>query len=238
MKKFVLVAVAVAMLATTANAAYLRMNFTFDPVIHPTWTEQEVTLAETDEVDVEIWLDLLAGDSVVGLLTAFEYPWDTALTVPAYVPGAIDQTAHAVDTGMPVNWATQGVDARIGPNSGDARASFVNANNQNPITGAASWLVGKATLHQTAIGVPGTYEIVFYKGGNFPDITKDDGGSMVYNVTYASYSPGYWAFGAYGNPGKGPSKTGRNPLIINCVPEPGALALLALGGLSVLRRRR
>ena len=229
MKKFVLVTVAVAMLATTANAANLRMNFAPNPY----GTEQEVTLAPTQEVDVEIWLDLIAGEDSVGILTAFEQPWDTVSA--AYVPGAIDQTAHCTSL---FDWVPLGVDAPIGPNPGEARAAFGNLDNQDPITGPGSHLVGTATLHQTAIGVGGTYEIVFYKGGNFPTITQSTGAAMVYNVNYAGVYPGYWAFGAYGNPGKLAGKIGRNPLIINCVPEPGALALLALGGLSVLRRRR
>ena len=235
MKKFVLVAVAVAMLATTANAANLRMNFAPNPF----GTEQEVTLAPSDAVDVEIWLDLIAGEDSVGILTAFEQPWD--LNTLAYVPGAIDQTAHNTDL---FDWTELGVDAPIGPEAGAARAAFGNLDNQDPITGAGSFLVGTATLHQTAIGAPAPgdpavpYEIVFYKGGNFPTITQSSGAAMVYNVNYAGVYPGYWAFGAYGNPGKLAGKIGRNPLIINCVPEPGALALLALGGLSVLRRRR
>ena len=224
MKKYVLLFLVVGMVASTADAATLRMNF---PGGADEWT-----LAPSETVEVEIWIDLLAGDNFIGGFYSNE---DAA--------GLLQQSTSAPLAGWSAD--PNGDGYLLSPITGQQ----VNVSDDTPlvqeIVGAGSYLWAKQVIHQESEPTPPVdYDVVF-----------DDGSMNLYyyasaavpaaNFTYwdpsGSGYAGYFSYGK-GSPYVPATKqhAGQpaDPLILHCVPEPGTLALLALGGLSLLRRRR
>jgi hypothetical protein len=224
MKKFVVTVLVVGMAATAADAATLRMNF---PGGATEWT-----LAPSETVEVEIWIDLLAGDNFIGGFYSNED-----------APGLLQQSTSAPLPG----WAADpfGDGKILGPTTGQQ----VNVGDATPlvqeITGPGSYLWAIQVIHQEADPPPpvdydvafahDSVNLFFYQNASNPSV----------NFTYwdpsGSGYAGYYSYGT-GSPYVAGTKqhAGQpaNPLILHCVPEPGSLALLVLGGLSLLRRRR
>ncbi len=74
----------------------------------------------------------------------------------------------------------------------------------------------------------GSHELTFEKGARAPQIFTRDFIPYIWGVGFHGIIPGF------SDPGVGGED---NPFIINNIPEPATLALMAIGGLALLRRR-
>ena len=106
--------------------------------------------------------------------------------------------------------------------------------------GFTDYLVGIQILHQTDI--TGRHELTF---AIVPDVPRPNLGTSTGADWLLQAFPSEWnKIGNFmvgqGSPGYtiGYDSVPRNALIVNCVPEPAGLVLLALGVLAGLRSRR
>ena len=215
MKKVLLVLLVGGMLATTANAATLWMQFQGGG--------NEITVAPSDEIVVEIWFDIAhAGDTVS---TVFH---------ENQLAAGLDQTASVA---VPTNWSAGGLNGPLGPGTNQFAVGA-----DDPLTdslgGVGSYHVGYQLIHQNID--TGDWEISFGDPGTFAQVLDAAGGNYLWwgDGTYAGYyTYGQGACYVAGNPKTGLLPVAADPLIVHCIPEPSSLALLALGGLALIRRR-
>lgn len=219
MKKVLLTVLVAGLLASAANAGTFRMN----------WAGGD-QLAEMDISDtavIEVWVDLLAGESV------------STLAYSNSSTGAVSQTD--VTTPIP-NWGIGGVHGPLDGSQQLAVAADAPIPT-NSIHGPGSFILALQTIHLDAGNPSDVIEVYGAVNGDATFLLlNESGGGFAWDARYNTYSPGYMAWGDWGNPGWGtnPLKGHQptpNPLLIHVVPEPGTLALLALGCLGILRRR-
>jgi len=188
---------------------------------------------------IEVWIRLLEGDSVSAV--TFNYAAsDTAIvaTSQTAVPSGWQQTGNLSDGVLSnVEFAAAADPGHvIGPDWDQFLEVVVGTTHVaivGPLDGTTSTVA--ALIPQSSIAA-----------------RKGDGNRFSWDARYNQSSIGYIAFGygypgygspGYGNPGWG-TKTFRghqptpNPLLITRTPEPTGLALVALGGFALLRRRR
>jgi hypothetical protein len=230
MKKL-LVILFVGVFAASANAATLSMLFDDGPVEQGPYPREEITLSPSQTAVLSIYIELKANDpGFAGLAGQFE---------------GGDGLAAIGESPIPTNW---NADSALGPLAvgvGNYSANYFSTDAvADALRGPGNYLLAEVVIHQLSEPIPPQdYEVVFYHNPSaFSwNLTKEDGGDFGFHPKWeaASYS-GYYTYGK-GAPDAGTAKTGytyRDPLIVHCIPEPGSMALLVLGGLAALRRRR
>jgi len=211
MKKFVLSILAGGILAGTANAVGLGMEFQNGEGYYATMPSEAVW--------IDIYVTLMPSESISGLGFRPALPDPVGLVSSMPGPGFTD------GSDIPGGWLFFGISG-----------GYIHADEVTKI------LVGGFDVHFEDGEFSDTYEIFFEH--EWLCFFDDHGHEYYWDARYAmtvSY-PGYIAYADWGNPGWGtnPAKGHQptpNPLILHNIPEPTSVALLALGGLAVLRRR-
>jgi hypothetical protein len=214
MKKAFLALLVVALVATASNAAVLSMKWagTDDAVID---------MAASDSAVIEVWVDLASADDLINYFGANE--------------SAPDVLQTGVTTGI-TGWIDASVGGLLGAPGQQVSVGTPGAT--NPISGGM-FLIAEQTVH-----LEGTATL-----DDMIDITFDHASVGLLDGTGAAYTfgpnlagvvPHFYDYGL-GSPGVADGGLGgsdRNPLGIHViVPEPASFALLALGGIALLRRR-
>ena len=214
MKKLLLVLLVSGMLATTANAAQLYMQFAGG--------QTEITVNPSDEIVVEIWFGNMQTSDTLS----------TVFHGNASAPG-LDQIASVA---LLTNWSAGGGNTVLGTNQ-----FAVAADNplEDSVSGPGAYHVGNQIIHQNDL--LGDYEIMFGAAGPLAKVKDASGADYKYWGSDGGWA-GYYSYGTgapyyAGNPKTGDPVQLADPLIVHCVPEPGSLSLLALGGLALIRRR-
>ena len=228
MKKFVLVTLTVGLLAGTANAASLYMEWASEGAADPI-----VDVVPGGSAVINVYMDLVnASDTLAGV---------------GYANSAQPLVSQTGTTVVPTNWNNGSFNGTTLGAGGQQISWYANLPLSDFLAGPASrLLIGTQTVQLSAgsnVGdpdVPVAFQDPTVTGMNIQDKT---GTAMLWDARYNTTYQGYIAFDNYGNPGWGtnPAKGHQptaNPLLIHIVPEPSALALLALGGFALLRRRR
>jgi hypothetical protein len=254
MKKSLVGLLAVGFMATAANAAQLSLRFAGGAT--------EVTMAgPSDSATIEVLLTWTAADGgknpskTSGINARFEVGDRVPGVGGDYIEddfGQPDAGKYVVtETTTPVaGWNTLGSSA-----AGAAFDSSYFFAAEDPtgtvrLSGAAvgTAVLGSFTIHKQTF-TPGDTYIAFRIGAALPAVAEGASAWLSrwqYTNQNARNQYLFNNAGAAlpGNPGDaGPEWASHgfetlNPLIIHNVPEPSALALLALGGLAMLRRRK
>jgi len=249
MKKVLLGILAVGLTATAANAATLGLRFAGGAT--------EVTMANpSDSATIEVvltWNGTLDQGKNPSKTSGGNFRFDVGSLAPGvggnYIQDGSDKfvvTGHGTTN---VGWNTDGSSAA---GSVFNRSFFFAAEDPtgaNLITapGGTTVVLGSFTIHKALAGVGDTY-IAFRVEDPLPSLSEGPtawGGRWQYST---QLSRNQWLMNdagvsAPGNPGDADPRwvshgyETLNPLVIHNVPEPSALALLALGGLAMLRRR-
>lgn len=246
MKKALAMLVVVGLMAGTANAATLWMQFEGGGNV--------ATLAPSESINVEIWVDLLAGDALSTVYYT-NWPYDGAenpgaMDEPNPYPNGVEGLVQTGLTAVAAGWNSQPVNGVLGAVGGDGLQQVAFGTTSN-FLGGGSFLIGIQTIHQNEItnalstDFNGSLEYDFYPimfGGDpgtpVSALLNSTGGSFTFAPNYAGGYANYYTWGqgsaaansVYGG-------TVDNPLMVYCIPEPASLSLLALGALAVIRRR-
>jgi MYXO-CTERM domain-containing protein len=232
---------AVALLATfasTASASQLGLRFVDNGSLGADETNTAVNIG--DSVTVEVTWTQDAQEATVGLSNAFFLLTSSVHNGPgsAAAEGALVEDADLVvgNSGTTIGaWGTGGADGTVGGLSAiqyaGNDASFLNVAGTTVI-GTFDITVGPGAI----LGSVHDFYILRRAGAASPDLAHPPGAS--------SYSFNLGDPNGYeGNYNIGNGFAGKNngdlaiPMNITVTPEPAALALLALGGVAVLRRR-
>ena len=212
--------------ASTTDAATLWMQFEGGG--------NTITVMPSSYVNVEVWIDLLNGDSLSGLGQPY-WPGDST-----GIEG-LEQTSVIPYPG----WGENSLDGVVGMYAQQDINVFAPGPGQ-VIYGPGSYLLAVMTLHQNGICnddsllYPEFYPIMF---GGDPTVTSALLDAVGHEIPFwpanAVYSGYYtWGQGSCAISGKNGNLTYDDPLKVYCpVPEPASMCLLVLGGGWILRRR-
>lgn len=238
MKKVLVCALFAGLMTTAANGAFLDMKWA--------GTEDTVmTLAPSETATIEIWWTMSASDGgkspahltdLQGRFWVFDHePVSPENIAAGFAPSLASVTgvagANGFNTGSSDAPGAQLEDYFFGYNQGD-----IIGTNLTPT------LVGTVEIHCDGPALDPVY-IAFNVIDPLP-AANDGPGNWVHRWQYSTFiAPGQFRIGQ-GNPGDQASEWDPfhnyevwSPLTLIQTPEPATLALLALGGLAVIRRR-
>jgi hypothetical protein len=229
MKRFVLMALVVGMVATAASATTIGIRFKDFP------DDTKVFLDVTDTVEIEVVVMIPAGSG--GTLSGFAGVFAPVVDDNLSIISSESKTPDWEDLSI---WGVLGSQSEEGPGApGSVKAAFAAISPSQDSLGEGTFALGNVTIHMDALGAIDNKEIVFDHA--FVDLFDAAGAGLSYAPTYGGTYGSYWGYGTYGSPGATGPFSGvdaRSPLFIQKVPEPASLAFLVLGGLALVRRRR
>ncbi len=201
---------AVGMLATSASASIVYMEFDDGATT--------IAASPSDMVTVHIFVDVFGPDDPLG-----------AEEVAAFQATFLEELRlyQESDEVFPTDWERDSSD----PGPLDQLTQQINwaRSPVGEIVGPGIHELGTVTLHiadDAIFGESDPISLAFWTEFSF--VRNPAGGQQTYNPSLAAqrYAT-YYDFGSGGD---------ANPLLI--IPEPASFALLALGGIAALRRRR
>lgn len=218
MKKLLLMALLVGVMATGANAAILGLAVQGLAPDDP--HDQIFEVNPSEEIIIETWVMLRASET---LSTVF-YGNELA-------PGATQTGVTSALTG----WPTGGENLPLGEigqqTAWGADPGF------NLHFDVDTWvLIGWQNIHIE--GAESEFIEIMIAHATL-GLLDAAGADYTYSPAYEGAYAGYFLYGN-GCPGAGGPPFGSqapDPIVIHVTPEPGSLALLALGGLALIRRR-
>lgn len=233
MKRLLLMALVVGMVATAANAATIGMKWAGTD-------DQKIFAAPSDTVAVDIILTIYATGPAQEGVSGVGY-----VNMPV-VDGNLIQIGLVADPlgqldAAGWSWGSGGADGALG--DGTQQVAFFAAGSGDLAMTPGEYVIGRQLLHladDSPIG--GENKEIKFDHAFGVDVFNAAGASMLFNLAksttyyYAGY-PGYVSYSHFGNPGW-KQQQDPNPLLLGKIPEPASLALLALGGVAVLRRKR
>jgi hypothetical protein len=243
MKKGLLGILAVGMITSAANAGTLGMRFAGGGT--------EIAMAPGDTATVEITFAMTSLDKAVHRVTGIDARLDVgplaASATGDYVQdGSVKNAVTSVTPGAFANWNTAASSTTPAPFNG---SFFFSAGDPAGASGPTGNLTNQAPVVIMSFTIQ---KLVFEEGDTFIAFRMLDPLPAVYNgpnqwlnrFGYQTINGGQQFETAGGNPGDDrPQDTYHGyetlaPLVIHNVPEPSALALLALGGFAAMRRRK
>jgi hypothetical protein len=246
MKKGLLGILAVGMMATAADAATLSMRFVGGG--------NEATMGVSDSATIEVLITMGVNDGPKSpsRLTGADLRFDVGSTADAgFGPYVVADSGNGGNGKFSVTgatafpgWSTAATSGVGGPFNGDFFLSGGDPAGVAGPTGTApgSFVILTFTIHKDFFAEGDTY-IVFRNGAALPALSN--GGAAWTNRfgydTEVARNQFLQGQGSSGDAGPQYAYHGYEtfePLIIHNIPEPSALALLALGGFAALRRRK
>jgi hypothetical protein len=260
MKKGLLGALAVAFMTTAANAAVLSLRFAGGA------TEITMGPESSDSATIEVLLTFSANGfdnstKTPSKISSINARFDVGDLAAGVGGQYIDDDFGDTDAGK---WVVTGTETPVAgwntlgssPNGNDFDLSYFFAaedpTGTTTLSGnpARTVVLGSFTIHKTRTDpVDSETFIAFHVEDPLPGLSEGPSGwgsrwQYTNQVARNQWLLNEGGVAAVGNPGDADPRWAfhgyetLNPLIIHNLPEPSALALLALGGLAMLRRRK
>ena len=242
MKQALVLALAFGVWIAPAGAATLWMQFEGGG--------NEVYMAPSQTLAIEIWVDLVAGDTLAGLFHT-NWPYDGPdpsgiMDVPFDYPNGLENIVQVGTEVIPEGWRDQPVNGVLGV-EGQQQVAFGAEQQEDCLSGPGSFLIGRQFIHMNSLiaiyppfGQYDFYPIMFGGDPGGPTSTLQDlfGANFTFDPRYAGSYAGYYTWGqGAAAAAKGEAwSLADDPLIVR-IPEPGALSLVLVGAFAILRRR-
>lgn len=202
-----------------------------------------LSLQPGDTARIEVWINLLAGESLAGFGFANSELEGDPIRQVGFEIVPPNWTAASSDIYGPLNeplgrpW--QGVAGYV------SGYDAVTMSLYGPGTFTLAYQTIELSAAAAVVDIPITFKQVEPPGGSwhlFPALIDVNGYDLPWDARYNTTYSGYAAFGGYGNGGwQKPNGSGQpiaNPLILRSLPEPASLLLMTLGGLGAVMVRR